>query len=130
MQVEFEVARNAPGLFVAAHPDGTTITSESPAHVGEQITIFGTGLGPYQPMPLDGFRIPSDRAFTLADKIAVIMQGRSVPYDSGIAAAGAVGVALIQVRIPEDLDLAKPGTLMVQVQAGDASSNTLPLPLK
>jgi len=35
IQVEFEAARNAPGLFVAAHPDGTAITPDAPAHPGE-----------------------------------------------------------------------------------------------
>lgn len=128
IEVEFEAVRNAPGLFVAVHPDGTPVNSEAPARMGERITLYGTGFGPYQPMPLDGFRIPADRSFVLVDKATVVIQGRNVESDSGIAASGLVGVVVMQVRIPEDLDNSLPGALMVQV--GDVSSNTLPLPLK
>lgn len=125
--VEFEAARNAPGLFVATHLDGSPITPDSPAHPGETIALYGTGLGPYQPMPLDGFRVPSAPSFALADTVGVMVQGRPVSPDLAIAAAGAVGVAMVQVRIPEDLDLSIPATVVVE--AGDVLSNALLLPL-
>ena len=128
VQVEFEAARNAPGLFVATHLDGSPIAPDSPAHLGETIVLYGTGLGPYQPMPLDGFRIPPAPTFAVADTVVVMLQGRLVSPDLAIAAVGTVGVAMVQVRIPQDLDLSIPAT--VAIEAGDVLSNALPLPVK
>jgi uncharacterized protein (TIGR03437 family) len=128
VQVEFEAARNAPGLFVATHLDSSPITPDSPAHPGETIVLFGTGLGPYQPMPLDGFHVPSTPSFAVADAVLVMLQGRAVSPDLAFAAAGTVGVAMVQVRIPQDLDLSIAAT--VAVAAGGVLSNALPLPLK
>lgn len=128
VEVEFEAARNAPGLLAATHLDGTPISPDSPARPGEPITLYGTGLGPYQPMPLDGFRVPATPSFVLVDPVRVLLQGCDVSPDLATAAAGVVGVAAVQVRIPEDLDLSVPATVVVQ--AGDVSSNALPLPLK
>jgi len=76
--------------------------------------LYGTGFGPYTPMPLDGFRVPSDATFALADKLVVMFQGLNAAPDLAIAFAGTVGVAVVQVRIPGDLDLSTPPTVMVQ----------------
>jgi uncharacterized protein (TIGR03437 family) len=126
--VDFEAARNAPGLLAATHLDGSSISSESPVHPGEIITLYGTGFGPYQPMPLDGFRVPSAPAFALADSLGIIVQGRPVSPELAIAAAGTVGVAMVRFRIPEDLDLSISSTILVQV--ADVLSNALPLFVK
>jgi uncharacterized protein (TIGR03437 family) len=126
--VEFEAVRNAPGLLAATHLDGSPITEDFPAQPGETITLYGTGLGPYQPMPFDGFHVPSSPSFAVADTVVVMLQGRTVSPDLAIAAVGTVGVAMVQVRIPEDLDLSTPAT--VAVEAGEVLSNSLPLPLK
>jgi uncharacterized protein (TIGR03437 family) len=128
IEVEFEAARNAPGLFVATHLDGSPLTPDSPAHPGETVALYGTGLGPYQPMPLDGFRVPPAPSFALADRVGVMVQGRLISPGLAAAAVGTVGVAMVQVRIPDDLDLSLPAT--VAIQAGDVLSNALPLPLK
>lgn len=128
VQVEFEAARNAPGLFIATHLDSSPITPDSPGRPGETIVLYGTGLGPYQPMPLDGFRVPAAPSFDVSDTVLVMLQGRPVSPDLATAAVGAVGVAMVQVRIPQDLDLSIPAT--VAIAAGEVLSNALPLPLK
>jgi uncharacterized protein (TIGR03437 family) len=79
-------------------------------------------------MPLDGFRIPPAPTFAVADTVVVMLQGRLVSPDLAIAAVGTVGVAMVQVRIPQDLDLSIPAT--VAIEAGDVLSNALPLPVK
>ena len=126
--VEFEAARNAPGLLAATHLDGSPINTDFPAQPGETIALYGTGLGPFQPMPVDGFRVPSSPSFAVADTVEVMVQGRTVSPDLAVAAVGMVGVAMVQVRIPEDVDLSIPATVVVE--AGDVFSNSLPLPLK
>jgi uncharacterized protein (TIGR03437 family) len=79
-------------------------------------------------MPLDGFRIPPAPTFAVADNVVVMLQGRLVSPDLAIAAVGTVGVAMVRVRIPQDLDLSIPAT--VAIEAGDVLSNALPLPVK
>jgi uncharacterized protein (TIGR03437 family) len=126
--VDFEVVRDAPGLLAATHLDGSPINADAPAHPGETVILYGTGLGPYQPMPLDGFRVPAAPSLALADKVGVLLQGRAIIPDLAVAAAGTVGVAMLQFRIPEDLDPSLPAIMVVEV--GNVLSNALPLPLK
>lgn len=126
--VDFETARNAPGLLAATHLDGSPVTSDSPAHLGETVTLYGTGFGPYQLTPLDGFRVPQVPSFVLADAVGVIVPGRQVSPDLAVAAPGMVGIAIVRFRIPEDLDLSIPATVVVG--AGDILSNAIPLYLK
>jgi uncharacterized protein (TIGR03437 family) len=128
LEIEFSVARNAPGLFAAAHLDGTPVTSESPARPGEQVILYGTGLGPFLPRPPDGFRVPAAPPYALADPIEVTVQGRAVPADSSGALSGSVGVASVQIRLPDELDAGIP--VEVTVRAGQAVSNALPIPVK
>ena len=53
------VVRNAPGLLIAAHPDGNPVTAILPAHPGETLLTYGTGFGPTQPAAFDGFHTPA-----------------------------------------------------------------------
>jgi len=128
LQATFQVVRNAPGLLVASHLDGSPITPDTPARTGETIALFGTGFGPYQPAPIDGFRVPDSPAFGVIDPVAVFVQGRTIPPDLAVAAPGLVGVALVQFRVPDDLDPTQVST--VTIQAGSSFSNALILPLK
>jgi len=128
IQVELTVARNAPGLFVVTHQDGTPVTVDSPAHAGEPLVLYGTGFGPYVPMPMDGFQVPPAPAFPLADPVVVVVEGRNISPDLAAAATGVVGVTVVEFRIPADLDAAAPASVMVQ--SGGAASNILALPLE
>jgi len=128
IQVKFDLTRNAPGIFVATHVDGSAITVDSPVGGGETIMIYGTGLGPYQPMPFDGFKASAVPPSILVDSVEIVVQGRDLAVDTAIAAAGAVGVAMIAIRIPDDLDKSIPATVVVKV--GGVVSNALPLPLQ
>jgi len=124
--VKFDVARDAPGLLAATHLDGTAITTDSPAHPGEEMVLYATGLGPYQPSPIDGFRVPSVNSFLVVDPVAVAIAGITISPDAAVAAAGLVGISIVRVPIPADLAAAGPWT--VTVAAGAALSNALPLP--
>jgi len=115
IQVKFEVTRNAPGIFVATHVDGSAITVDSPVGGGETIMIYGTGLGPYQPMPFDGFKASAVPPSILVDSVEVVVQGRDLAVDTAIASAGAVGVVMVAIRIPDDLDKSIPATIGVKV---------------
>lgn len=124
-EVPFTVARNAPGLLLATHADGSPVTADSPAVPGEAIVLYGTGFGPLTPMPLDGFQVPSAPPYALADPVEVLLGDRALAPDSAGAAAGAVGLVTVVARIPEDLDTTTPAS--ITVRSGGVSSNSLPL---
>ena len=76
----FSVARNSPGLFgqsmnsqvyaIALHADGSLITPDSPAQGGENISLLGTGFGPYATKVIDEF-FPPVPPPALADTVTV-----------------------------------------------------------
>jgi uncharacterized protein (TIGR03437 family) len=134
----FTMQRNAPGLFsqqisgqayvVAMHEDGSPVTPQSPARRNELVTALGTGFGPYQPQPPDGFAVPASPAFPLADQAELIYQGQTIlPVFAG-AAVNRVGVTAIQFRIADPLPTASTVAIMAQVNGQD--SNTVLLPLE
>jgi len=124
--VAFEVMRDAPGLFAAAHQDGGLITSDSPAARGETILVFGTGFGPYQTALPDGFPAPSAPALTLVDDTSVLLGDRSISPEFAGAVPGGIGVAMIRVTLPSDLT--DTPTASLAVKSGGQFSNTLALP--
>jgi uncharacterized protein (TIGR03437 family) len=128
LRASFSIARNAPGLLAATHQDGSAITTDAPAAKGELIVLLGTGFGPFTPAPLDGFRIPATPAFAVTDAVDVLIGGRDLTPVSALAVPGAVGVAAVQVKIPDDLDVSAP--LTVSARSGGVTSNSLPLPVK
>jgi len=127
-QVAFTIARDAPGLFVAIRPDGSTPTEAAPTHAGELLLLYGTGLGPYaEPLP-DGFLAPNGPPDLLADGLQVVVAGRNLVPDSAAAAPALAGIALVQVRLPEDLAGGDP--INLQVVVGGMESNVLVIPFR
>ena len=128
---KFTVVRNAPGLFnnqvdgkswlVASHENGTPITAESPAKRGEQITILGTGFGPYDRRVVDGFAQPAQPQVNLVDAVEIVSgEQRFSPVWTG-AAAGHAGVTGLRWRIPRELPS---GAVSVAVSVNGKLSNT------
>jgi uncharacterized protein (TIGR03437 family) len=102
----------APAMFqlggtvvLAAHLDGTIISSDAPARRGEVVVIYATGLGPTAPPAIPN-RLPDAAAFLarLAD-FAVWLNGAPLPATrilyAGISPPYA-GLFQINLRIPED----------------------------
>jgi len=102
----------APAMFelsgtvvLAAHLDGTIISSDAPARRGEWVVVYATGLGPTVP-PAIPDRLPDGAASIarLAD-FQVWLNGVRVP-PGGIFYAGIsppyAGLFQINLRIPED----------------------------
>ena len=154
---QFTVKRNAPGLFTipvgnqafasATHADGTSVTPDSPAVQGETITLLGTGFGPCQPEPLDGFAVPllpASILYSLVDPVQIRVSSNQATFASLVlqpvsveAEKGSVGVIAVQLQISSEL----PSATNVQLQAavqdpGDPTgktfdlSNIVLLPLK
>lgn len=134
----FTLQRNAPGLFsqqisgqayaIATHEDGSLVTPRSPARHGELVTALGTGFGPYQPQPPDGFAVPASPEFPLADHAELIFQDQTIlPVFAG-AAPHKVGVTAIRFRITEPLPAG--ATVEIKARVNGQDSNTVLLPLE
>ncbi len=128
VRVEFQVARNAPGLFLAAHADGVPVTPEAPAAPGERIVLYGTGFGPLTPPPPDGFRLQTAPLPALVDPVEILVADRVLAPDATTVIAGTLGLQSVAIRIPDDLGGAAPAA--ISVRAGEVESNRLALPLR
>jgi len=132
----FTVARNAPGIFfqtinsvnyaTALHPDGSLVTTASPAAAGETISLLGTGFGPYQKTVLDGF-FPPNPPPAVEDSVDLSVGGVKATSKS-TAAPGFTGMDLTQFQVPAGLPSGKPVPVLVSINGVD--SNTVMLPLQ
>jgi uncharacterized protein (TIGR03437 family) len=133
----FMAARNAPGLFgtvtsgsvfaVATHQDGSAVSASSPARRGEVVTFYGTGLGPYNPMPVDGLAVPAGAKYTLADPVKVMMGDLQIDPVWAGAAAGRVGVAAVQIKIADSLPHGTSVSVKLHINSVESNSVLLPV---
>jgi uncharacterized protein (TIGR03437 family) len=132
------VSRDAPALFTQANPqnlplgmalhhDGTLVTFDSPAKRGEQISIYGTGFGPYATAALDGFAIPASPTDNVVDPVTLNVGGIVKTPDSAVAAPGAVGLVLLKMTITSDLPTATTVNFSVTVNSKSSAVVVLPL---
>ncbi len=94
ISTNFTVARNAPGLYntvvngqpfgLFTHQDGTPVTSDSPAHRNETVTLIGTGFGPLMQAPVEGFPVAESANSVLADPLTISL-GDGTPIPSTYA---------------------------------------------
>lgn len=121
----FTVRRNAPGLFtlvvqgkqyaLAKHADGTLVTKDAPATLGETVTLLGTGFGPYLEYPIDGFAVPASMVLHLVDPVEILAGEKILTPSETVAATGYVGITAIRFKITDDLPAATDVELKVRV---------------
>jgi uncharacterized protein (TIGR03437 family) len=132
------VARDAPGMFtqsntlnqplvLALHQDGTLVTFDAPAIHGEQISIYGTGFGPYATTIVDGFFVPASPTVSVSDTVMLNVGAAVKTPDFAGAAPGMVGMTLLQMTISDDLPTGTTVNLTVQVNAKQSTTVVLPL---
>jgi uncharacterized protein (TIGR03437 family) len=127
VSVELTVIRHAPGVFLAAHADGSPLTGNS-IRAGDTVRVYGTGLGPSQPSAMSGFQVPNAPAFPLIDPVVVLIGAHVISPELVVLAPGAVGIALVQFRVPAGLDDTE--FVDVAIQVGELKSNSLRLILQ
>jgi len=140
LTARFSVARNAPGLFRAPeataeiplaralHQDGQPVTVENPARVGETISLLGTGFGPVDPTPLDGFAVPSSPPAPLKDMPELMIGGEVRPHSWCGAAPDRVGYSLLRFKV--DATMGQSQNLDVRVRINGRESNAVLLPVQ
>jgi uncharacterized protein (TIGR03437 family) len=135
--IEITVALNAPGLFSMNSPggpiglfvreNGETITMANPATPGEVVRILGTGFGPYQRTPPDGFLVEESAEYTLADPVSIFAGDKTVEPSSAGRSAMGVGIDAVRFTVPamsSDTSL-----VPIRIRVSDQESNTVLLPI-
>jgi len=131
------ITRDAPGVFtqtndqqlplvLALHADGTVVSFQSPATIGEQITIYGTGFGPYDQLQVDGFPSVSTTQ-VLVDPISVNTDTASLTPDFAGAAPGMVGVNILKLTLTNAMPSSSNVNLTVQVNGKSSTQVVLPV---
>jgi uncharacterized protein (TIGR03437 family) len=139
VSAQFQVAVDAPGIFVSSvsngvtfglltHADGSQVTTAAPAQAGETLTLLGTGFGPTLPVRPEGYAIPASPAYVLTDPATIQVGGAAVVPSNAYAVPGAVGVDAIQFVVPAGLPSASNAPLTVTVNT--TTSNTVQVPIQ
>jgi uncharacterized protein (TIGR03437 family) len=117
----------APALFAdnstvaAQHADGSLISPDAPAHPGEVIVVYGTGLGRTDPTQIDGSVPRSLAPIILLNQLQVLLDGQPVPAENILYAGitpGSAGLYQINLRLPMDIG----ATPEVRIGVGDQMS--------
>lgn len=112
--VNVEVDTVNPGLFgttmsdgkvraVLARPDGSFVSLENPAHPGETIRMFATGLGAVTPPIPTGGLAPPDSPSATNLPVIVGVNNAGVQVNSATYATNLVGVYEVDFVIPSDV---------------------------
>ena len=139
VSAEFEVVRNAPGLFgqygteaegvspfaLAFRADGSVVTESAPALPNEVISLMGTGVSPYRNNPPAGFAIPTGAEFAAVDPVEVLAGDQVIQPLKVIAYPGFVGMTGIQIRVGPQFAVGQSTNLRIRVNGKD--SNTVRL---
>jgi len=121
----------APGIFTGG--DGSPvivnyrtsglISATQPVKAGDVLIIYATGLGPISNPPASGTPTPLDKLYPLAVPLSVVFGSTAVTADFAGLAPGFVGVYQVNVTVPP----LSSGQTTLQLRAGGASSNSVPL---
>jgi uncharacterized protein (TIGR03437 family) len=138
VSANFQIARNAPGLFpmnlngqsyaLVLHADGTLVTPDTPATIGELLTVYGTGLGPTTPTRPYGFAVPATPPYAVVDPVSVQVGTSTLTVEAAYALPGSVGVDAVQFTLDNTVPTSTTSNFVLTVNG--VTSNTLLLPVK
>jgi uncharacterized protein (TIGR03437 family) len=122
----FRLQQGAIGVAAALHLDSSIVTAANPAHPGETISLFLTGLGPIVPAVGTNVSGPVPPALTVEQPL-VIIDGTMVAEIVGSAyAPGLVTAYQINFVVPPKT---LSGTRVIVVHAGGIHSVLLLIPI-
>jgi uncharacterized protein (TIGR03437 family) len=133
----------APGIFqmrmadggirgIVLHQDGSLADLEHPAHRGETLKMFATGLGPMIPAVSTNQPGPDREGAQPVQRLIIGVNHRGAPLISARYAAGMVGVEEIAFQISPDVPAGRdvPLSVGVVVDGRTVYSNKSSLPVK
>src|SRR5262249_31846732 len=125
------VIQGRPGIFTSAVQHaltGQTVTTANPAHAGEVLTMWMTGLDCVFPAPPDGVAATALPPVECTSTPKVLFnQEQAIVLFAGLG-PGLVGLRQVNIQLPQPMK-AGVGTLVVLNVHGD-QSNTVNLPIQ
>jgi uncharacterized protein (TIGR03437 family) len=131
------VAPTSPGIFVvsqdgaaaAVHANGSLVTLSNAAARNETVSLYVTGLGSADPLPVEGEAAPTDVLARTLLPVRVIVAGVESPkVDFSGLAPGFAGLYQINFQVPPLAPII--GLVDVKVLAGSRESNTAKLAVR
>jgi uncharacterized protein (TIGR03437 family) len=109
------------GMIASTHADGSNITKDHPAHAGETVVLYGTGLGDTEPAQLVGQISMVGAQMQRLSDLRVVVGGKildSASIDYAGVTPGSPGLYQVNVRLPKQV-AANPE---IRLTIGDQSS--------
>jgi uncharacterized protein (TIGR03437 family) len=122
----FTTNQTGTGTAVALHADGTLVADQSPANVGETISILCTGLGPLSQPVSSGAGAPDPAPSTLATPQVSVGGAPAVVRFSGLV-VGYAGVYRVDIVVPAAVPR---GTAPLFLSIGGVAANAVSLFIK
>ncbi|HYL74964.1 MAG TPA: CHRD domain-containing protein [Bryobacteraceae bacterium] len=124
----------APSIFIVDQPnnvgaiirnsDFSLITSTNPAHAGDVLLIYSTGLGQTTPAVQTGVLVvPPTGAFNLTGVVSATIGGQNASIIASIASPSFAGLYQTAIIVPPGVT----GKVPVVLKAGAAASNSVNL---
>jgi uncharacterized protein (TIGR03437 family) len=125
------VAASAPAIFFAPVPavlknaNFSLVTSTNPAHSGDTLLIYLTGLGQTTPALTTGRIVPST-SLPATRPVTATIGGRPATVVYSAASPGFTGLYQVAVTVPAGVT----GSVPLELQMGGATSNTVTIPVQ
>jgi uncharacterized protein (TIGR03437 family) len=91
-----------PGIFVAAHADGSVVNTASPAAAGEIVALWVTGLGAAESDDVSGQAAPAGRLVAMKNPVSVTVDGASAAVQWAGLAPGFAALQVVILRLPDE----------------------------
>jgi uncharacterized protein (TIGR03437 family) len=121
------LASLSDGTVIAQDSSYNLITADNPAHAGEVIILYLTGMGATNPPVPTGATSPSSPPAQVAVAPQVSIGGTNAQVQFAGLTPGSVGLYQINVKIPAG---AGTGNVPLVVMQGGVASNTVTVPVK
>jgi uncharacterized protein (TIGR03437 family) len=115
------------GFAAAEHGDYSVVSKSNPAHPGETIALYVTGLGNVNPPNPDGAAGPANPASVPTNQFTIDVNGTTSPAPAFVGLApGLAGLYQINFQIPSGLAA---GTYLLGIQASDSYTDEAEIPV-
>jgi uncharacterized protein (TIGR03437 family) len=122
-----EIAVTANGPAITHASDNSLVTAAKPAHAGEILTLFASGLGPTRPGVDPGQAFTASPAQVVSSPIDVLVNGKAgdVLYAGGYP--NTVDGYQVNFRLPDDT---APGTAAIRLNAAWIAGSDVRIPVQ
>lgn len=115
--------------IVTRYPDGAYITKSNPARANDILLVYVTGFGDVASPPATGAAAVAQPLPSTVDTVTASLGGVPVTVLYGGLTPGSVGLAQVNIQLPNSLPAASGNTLPLVFSVAGFQSQTVPLPV-